>query len=53
MDNFTLMLATSVFTALTTALILFVFVWLKPPKTEAKVKKLKQCPTCKKWSEVS
>ena len=33
-------------------LLCLVFVWLKPPKVQPDTKTLKQCPTCKKWSQV-
>lgn len=54
MDNsLTLMLSTSIFTALVTALLFLVFVWLRPSKSKPEIKKLKKCSACGKWSDVS
>jgi hypothetical protein len=52
MDNFTLAFLTAGCTAFVVTMLYVAFFLVRVPKKDPEIKKLKRCPTCKRWQEV-
>jgi hypothetical protein len=48
-----MLIVTTVAVTAASMLILYLAFVMKAGKTEVRVKKLKQCPSCKRWQEVT